>query len=445
MKDQAEAGVLERSQVLRLGKTYRYAVGVTDVEYEVDGLENFFRVTSCPGKARVQLDKGIAPIGKVKSSPGVESRTPAILISSTLHNKGSALNPWQDQIDADHGVARYFGDAKSAGNPSLATGNKLLLSEYEKHLSGDALERAKATPLIIFEGTKVDGRIKGNKKFSGLAVIERAELVTQYNPKIGYFTNYVFQFAILSLTPEDEELDWRWINDRRNPDLPLDATLEYAPKSWLRWIKLGNEGVELVRRQVSTLRVKKPESQKPKNGSAEAKALNEIYDFYSNESSKHRFELLASLVVMDFVNSNGGTYRYGWITRGSGDHGVDFVGKVEIGSGFSAVQVLVIGQAKCEIPSNPTNGKDLARTVARLKRGWIGAYVTTSYFSENSQKEIIEDEYPLIKINGLVMAQHAIRLRDAAGKKTLKEYLQSIDLEYPHRIQQRRPEDILWI
>jgi hypothetical protein len=193
------------------------------------------------------------------------------------------------------------------------------------------------------------------------------------------------------------------------------------------------------------LRVKKPESQKPKNGSAEAKALNEIYDFYSNESSKHRFELLASLVVMDFVNSNGGTYRYGWITRGSGDHGVDFVGKVEIGSGFSAVQVLVIGQAKCEIPSNPTNGKDLARTVARLKRGWIGAYVTTSYFSENSQKEIIEDEYPLIKINGLVLAQHAIRLRDAAGKKTLKEYLQSIDLEYPHRIQQRRPEDILWI
>jgi hypothetical protein len=86
----------------------------------------------------------------------------------------------------------------------------------------------------------------------------------------------------------------------------------------------------------------------------------------------------------------------------------------------------------------------LARTVARLKRGWIGAYVTTSFFSPNSQKEIIEDDYPLIKINGKVLAEHAMRLRDASGKKTLKEYLESIDEEYPDKIQQRRPEDILW-
>ena len=428
----------------RLGETYRYAVGATALQETVDGLDNFFHVSRLPGAPRVQVDKGIAPIGKVKKSPGVLERTPAILISSTLHNKGSELNPWQDQIDADHGYARYFGDAKSAGNPALAQGNKLLLAEYEKHLSGDAAVRAQATPLIIFEGIKVDGRIKGNKKFAGLAVIERAELVTQFNPKIGYFTNYVFQFAILSLTPEDEEIDWRWINDRRNPDLPLDATLEYAPKSWLRWIKLGSENIELVRRQVSTMRVEKPEAQKPKPGSPEARALKEIYDFYSNHSSKHRFELLASLVVMNFVNHSGGTYRYGWITKGSGDGGVDFVGKVQLGEGFSSVQVPVLGQAKCEDPSKPTNGKDLARTVARLKRGWIGAYVTTSFFSPNSQKEIIEDDYPLIKINGKVLAEHAMRLRDASGKKTLKEYLESIDEEYPDKIQQRRPEDILW-
>jgi hypothetical protein len=429
----------------RMGETYRYAVGVTDVEESVDGLPNFFNVAALPGAARVQLDKGISPIGKVKKSLGVEERTPAILISSTLSGKGSELNPWQDQIDADHGFARYFGDAKAPGNPALAPGNKLLLAEYEKHLSGDPKVRAQATPLLVFEGVKVGSRAYGNKKFAGLAVIERAELVTQYNPKIGYFTNYVFQFGILSLTAEDEELDWQWINDRRNSDLPVDATLEYAPKAWLRWIKLGIDGIELVRRQVATIRVENPDTQKPKPGSPEAKALKEIYDFYSNHSSKHRFELLASLVVMDFVNHSGGTYRYGWITRGSGDGGVDFVGKVQLGTGFSAVQVLVLGQAKCEDPSKPTNGKDLARTVARLKRGWIGAYVTTSFFSKNAQTEIIEDEYPLIKINGLVLAEHALRLRDAAGKKTLKDYLLSIDEEYPDRIEQRRPEDILWI
>jgi hypothetical protein len=438
-------GSPKQESILRMGAIYRYAVGVGPSEYLKDGLVNFFFVTASPNRARVQLDKGIAPIGRVANSPLIQDRTPAILISSTIHNKGSELNPWQDQLVPDHGYARYFGDAKTPGNPSLAPGNKLLLSEYEKHLSGDPKIRAQATPLLIFEGVKVDGRIKGNKKFAGLAVIEKAELVTQYNPKIGYFTNYVFQFAILSLTAEDEVLDWSWINDRRNGELPLEATLENAPKSWLRWIKLGNERIELVRRQVSTLRVENPDKQKPKLGSPEDKALKDIYNFYSNHSSKHRFELLASKVVMDFVNSYGGNYRYGWITRGSGDGGVDFVGKVEIGSGFSAVQVLVLGQAKCEDPKKPTNGKDLARTVARLKRGWIGAYVTTSFFSPLSQKEIIEDEYPLIKINGLVLAEHALRLKDAAGKSTMKEYLLSIDEEYPEVIQQRRPEDILWV
>ena len=411
----------------------------------VDGLENFFYVTALENQARAQLDKGIAPIGKVKGVGGVPNRTPAILISSTIHNKGSELNPWQDHIDPDHGFARYFGDAKKSGNPAISPGNKLLLEEYEKHLSGDPKVRAQATPILIFEGVKVDGRIKGNKKFAGIAVIERAELVTQYNAKIGYFTNYVFQFAILSLTNEQEKLDWQWINDRRDGALPLDATLEFAPSAWGRWVKLGIEGIDLIRRQVSTTRVENAESQKPKAGSPEARALKEIYDFYSKHSSKHKFELLASLVVMDFVNHSGGNYRYGWITRGSGDGGVDFVGKVQLGTGFSSVQVLVLGQANCEDPTKPTNGRDLVRTVARLKRGWIGAYVTTSYFSKNSQTEIIEDEYPLIKINGLVLATHALRLRDAAGKKNLRDYLVGIDEEYPDRIEQRRPEDILWI
>ena len=332
---------------LRIGEIYRYAAGTTGQVEMVDGLENFFYVTALENQARAQLDKGIAPIGKVKGVGGVPNRTPAILISSTIHNKGSELNPWQDHIDPDHGFARYFGDAKKSGNPAISPGNKLLLEEYEKHLSGDPKVRAQATPILIFEGVKVDGRIKGNKKFAGIAVIERAELVTQYNAKIGYFTNYVFQFAILSLTNEQEKLDWQWINDRRDGALPLDATLEFAPSAWGRWVKLGIEGIDLIRRQVSTTRVENAESQKPKAGSPEARALKEIYDFYSKHSSKHKFELLASLVVMDFVNHSGGNYRYGWITRGSGDGGVDFVGKVQLGTGFSSVQVLVLGQAKC--------------------------------------------------------------------------------------------------
>jgi hypothetical protein len=319
------------------------------------------------------------------------------------------------------------------------------LAEYEKHVSGDASIRAHATPLVLFQGVQVDGRLKGNKRFAGLAVIERAELVTQYNNKIGYFTNYVFKFAILSLTNEDEELDWSWINDRRNQNLNVNATLEHAPAAWKKWVKFGNSHLPSIRRKVSTMRLDDASSQQPKIGSAEAKALKTIYDFYTHTSTKSRFELLASRVVMDFVNESGATYRYGWITKASGDGGVDFVGKIEIGHGFAQVPILVLGQAKCEDPSRPTNGKDIARTVARLKRGWIGAYVTTSFFSKHVQSEIIEDQYPLIKINGQTLARHAIRLKDASGAKTLLDYLREIDQEYDSSVEQRRPEDILWI
>jgi hypothetical protein len=80
-----------------------------------------------------------------------------------------------------------------------------------------------------------------------------------------------------------------------------------------------------------------------------------------------------------------------------------------------------------------------------LKRGWVGAYVTTSFFSKSVQSEIIEDQYPLMKINGLLVAKHAIALSESSGCKTLLDYLKQIEEEYDSAIEQRRPEDLLWL
>jgi hypothetical protein len=146
---------------------------------------------------------------------------------------------------------------------------------------------------------------------------------------------------------------------------------------------------------------------------------------------------------MSFVNSNGGSYDEGWITRGSGDGGVDFVGKIRVGAGFASTQIIVLGQAKCEKINTPTNGQHIARTIARLKRGWVGAYVTTSYFSEASQLEIIEDEYPLITINGLVLAEQTLKLAREIGYKNVLAYLEDLEIEYPTLLQSRRPEELL--
>jgi hypothetical protein len=148
---------------------------------------------------------------------------------------------------------------------------------------------------------------------------------------------------------------------------------------------------------------------------------------------------------MSHINTNGGNYIEGWVTRGSGDGGVDFVGKIRLGSGFASTDVVVLGQAKCEAPDKPTNGVALARTVARLKRGWIGAYVTTSYFSRQSQLEVIEDAYPLIKISGKTLAEETLKLAESGGFKSVLAYLEVLELEYPERIQSRRPDEVLEI
>ena len=78
-----------------------------------------------------------------------------------------------------------------------------------------------------------------------------------------------------------------------------------------------------------------------------------------------------------FIINKSKTYRSGWITKGSGDSGIDFIGRMDIGLGFGAAKVIVLGQAKCESLNTPTSGTHIARTFAKLKRGWLRVYVTT--------------------------------------------------------------------
>lgn len=425
----------------RSGVVYRYPYKRdTNVQF-VDGLPSFFYETRLDGSALPLLEKGISQIAPPKTRKS-QVVFPAILISSSPHSRGSEWNPWHDIFEPDLGYIRYFGDAKKPGNPGLAPGNKILLEELSRHTSGDAEVRATASPLVFFERVPVEGRAYGNVKFQGFGVIEKAELVTQFNPGLGYFTNYVFSFAVLSLSDEDEELSWNWINDRRSSTTTPREILAKAPTSWRQWIKNGNQKIESVRRRAALAKVESVESQKPKPGSREEKCLKEIYNFYKS-AGRHRFELLASRVVMSHINSYGGGYSEGWVTRGSGDGGVDFVGKVRLGSGFAAVDVVVLGQAKCEALDTPTNGVALARTVARLKRGWIGAYVTTSFFSRQSQLEVLEDAYPLIKVSGLTLATETLKLVEAGGFGSVLGYLESLELEYPDMIRNRRADEIL--
>lgn len=424
---------------LKLGQIYRYSSSNSpEIEY-IDGLPNLLFYTKTLGENKTLLEAGINQVGAVNSVSG--KRTPAILITSSTHKHGSKETPWQDIFDIDNGFVRYFGDTKSDMNPTLSAGNKRLLEQFEFHNSDQRELRMKAVPLLFFRSVKVDDRVKGNRVFQGLGLLRSAELVTQHQRNIGYFTNFVYEFDILDLKNEYQYFSWDWISARRDPSVTDEIALKLAPKAWQDWVLQGNTIRERVSRRVlKRLTVPKTE-QLPVKGSREERCLEAIFKHYDRK--KHHFELLASKVVASILKNSGARYHEGWITQGSGDGGIDFVGRIDLGNGFAKVEVVVLGQAKCENYKTPTNGVHLARTVARLKRGWIGAYVTTSFFSEGSQREIFEDKYPLITVNGLELARETLKLIEESGSGDIFDYLKMLDSEYPKVISLKKPEDIL--
>jgi hypothetical protein len=424
---------------LTIGTIYRYSSSNPIDLQIIDGLPNLLFHTNTNGQNKALLEAGINPIRSVTTTHG--PRTPAILISSSTHKQGSKDTPWQDQFDVDNGYIKYYGDNKSLIDPSKAPGNSNILNQFLSHRSNIPEERINAVPFIFFKSVKVGSRIKGNRVFQGIGLLRSADLVTQHQKDIGYFTNYVFEFDILDLRKDFEIFSWDWISARRNPNFSNESILHLAPKSWQEWVKKGElTRDKLIRRVHKVVSVSK-QDQLPTPGTREDKCLTEIYNFY--DGRKHHFELLASKVVANIIRQTGGVYKDGWITQGSGDGGIDFVGRIDLGTGFSKVEIILLGQAKCEACSTPTNGVHLARTVARLKRGWIGAYVTTSFFSEKSQQEISEDNYPLMTVNGLELARETLKLVELTGSISVLNFLKSLDITYPDYIERKKPENVL--
>ncbi|WP_035765067.1 restriction endonuclease [Butyrivibrio sp. NC2002] len=429
--------------MFEIGKVYRYSNQKSDcIEPIVDGLPNFFYETrNDRGDSNIVFQKGIHQIKSVKLEDGT-TRVPAIIISSSPHKARTDITPWEDVFDPDYGHIKYYGDAKNKEKKASEwPGNELLLEMFTIYSSPEEAERMlRAVPLVFFKRVEVDGRKKGNLEFEGFGIIESVELITQFDPKLSnpYFSNYVFNMCVFSIRDENEFFSWEWIEARRNKNLSTKETLKYAPKAWRKWIKEGTTGLYKVRRNISVPKIIKKSEQIPERGSKEEDTLKRIYDFYSGK--KHIFELLAMRVTQEIFEDSGAKFYPGWITSKSGDRGIDFVARMDVSSQLSALKIIILGQAKCEKLDNPTNGVHIARTVARLKRGWFGVYVTTSYFSDNVQLEVMDDQYPIMLICGKKIAETVGKIIYKKGM-TVEDFL--CELEYEYHTDNKRIEEIL--
>lgn len=427
---------------LRMGEVLRYTSTKDTVPATIDGYGNFYFVTDSPGQRRALLEAGINAIAKVKTGEG--QRRPAVLIRSSPWKAGTEATPWHDVFDLDHGHVRYFGDHKvDVDKPvGTTTGNAALLEAFDAHQAPTVAGRAAAAPLLLFRSVSKNGKVKGHVEFCGVGLIERAERTVQAGGTARRtFTNYVFDLAVIDLSAEGDMVDWDWITARRDTGLSDADVLAHAPVAWREWVKHGHSVLPQVRRRVARGRVVKVRDQRPEVGGDVEADLEAVYRRFDGQ--KHAFEALASAVAARVMRASGHSYVEGWLTRRSGDGGADFVGRLDLGSGLAGTRLVVLGQAKCIKPDSLVSAEQIARVIARLQRGWIGAYVTTGAYSEPAQLEIVEDQYPIVLINGqdLVKELREIAWEDHGGDLTacVEHLLETRPLE----ILNRRPEEIL--
>lgn len=425
----------------------RYAKGASQDEQDIDGYRNYHWMLSPAelGLAKVMLEAGINAPAPV-STPG-GARRPMIAIRSSPWKAGHETNPWHDEFDLDHGHVRYFGDHKPStiGPVGSTKGNRLLLDAAKLHAGTSTSERLLAPPLLLFRSITIrrgsTSVAKGHVEFCGAAIIERLEHVVQRDPATGRsFPNIALDLAVVS-GGEIDGIDMRWIDARRAAHISVEDANKFAPESWKRWVREGRAAIPRVRRRVLTSPVKSAREQQPVQGSEDERLLDEIYRFYDDR--KHAFELLASQVAAEVLRESGARYRDGWLSRPSGDGGVDFIGRIDMGSTSASTPVVVLGQAKCIRPTSSVSPEQVARVVARLRRGWIGVYVTTGSFSKQAQIEIIDDQYPLVMISGRTLAETVRRMVAANHGGDLRALLESTVANYDEHITYRRPEEII--
>ena len=378
---------------------------------------NYLDLTKGTHTRGADTQKGMFFYAGVREPGQNFNRLPAFLFHSNPYKKDTEGTPWIDIVEPDVGYALYHGDNKTAGCLPLQARGNHKFAEVQ-HFYTDPKLREFAPPVLLFTQQEVDGRRQGYREFAGYGVPVRCAISTQREKRSKqYFTNLAIELALFHLESENELFPWSWIDARRNPKLSGKEVLVFAPLAWKEWVRRGDSAIERCRRSVARYTVQRRAEQRPV-GANERRHLEEVHRYF--ELKKHPFEGLASYVAARIIGHN---CKRGWVTKRSGDMGIDFVCRLDVGdpgSQLSRTPIVVLGQAKCQ--RSLISAPDLARVVARLQRGWMGVYVTTSEFSEPAQLELAQDKYPLLLVNGKRLIQELERAAVAEGL-TLQELL----------------------
>lgn len=344
---------------------------------------------------------GIGNSGGIRSGKylNLKINMPSYIVLITRSIAHRSYNPWEDIIDYSTGSIYYWGDAKSSKlkHYSEFKGNKNLLKIYEHVLENKLIN---VPPILHFSKTE-----RGIVKFNGLCVITNLEL-TWFEDKGDPVKNYRCKLSIL----DTETVKIEWLHNRVKCTELKDLN-KTAPKVWIDYIKGNVRKLDIWSKSI----IKKID-QLPPEKSEEAHLLLQL-----NKLSPTQFEAVVVDLFRNLPHVNHKIVR----TRPTADGGFDFYGQFSIPYPIK-YEIGFIGEVKKFARENAVQPKHVSRLVARLNRGQYGIFVTTSYYTEQAQREVLEDGYPvkLFSGNDIVKFLHELRLVDQGEIK--KEWLESV-------------------
>ena len=443
---------LQLNQIVRAAQAGTYP---NDVPRDIDGYINYYCLLSDAG--RMKSGNVQRPMFHHKPvERNGEKCYPAMYFHSNPYKTDRKVKPWTDILIPDEGYVYYNGDNQTPGLMPAGkqnSGNSTMEKLWPLYLSKEEEDRNLACPIVIFEQTKdVNGKKKGYRKFRGYGIVTKVEIRQEYEPKTErVFSNYLFEITLFEVPPDG--LNWEWIYDRRNKDIDLESCNRHAPKGWKDWVKNGFSAIERNRQKILHYEVTTTNQQREELSRLHKNILDQVTKHYPKSADKGRLEGLASLVASEYFGSLN--YERGWVTKHSGDMGVDFVGGLKIanqqaptppGTVLGNSKLVVIGQAKCRTAYESKNAeedaKDIARVASRLHRGYLGIYVTTGVYKVSTQREVSIDKYPIILINGRQMAD-LLNLYTSRTGKSIQTILVESDEWYENNRRDWPPTHIL--
>ncbi|WP_170441343.1 restriction endonuclease [Ruegeria arenilitoris] len=357
----------------RVGHQYRDKAGV---KFEEDELLRWLN-TSAGSIANSGGIRFKDPVSGGPVDPETDRAIPAFFVLITRDMSAQHHNPWDDVVDEVSGNIYYWGDAKFSAREKLFNqfpGNARIEATNNLRLAGRLDEMP---PILHFSKQK-----SGWLTFTGLCAlsdVRHAWFEDEGKP--------IKNLRILLSILDTETVSAEWLRQRVVAGDVREVDRKLAPEVWRKAIK-----GKIERRQVWSSKVRSKQQQVPVAGSDDEKILEEVAALTPAE-----FEAFTVALIDKLPDIVPGLEHRVTRTRRTGDHGIDFFGMFKMPYPID-YEIEFLGEAKRY--KTAITPDQVSRLVARLGRGQFGLYFTTSWYSEQTEKEIEADRYPVRLFSG---------------------------------------------